>query len=289
MYKVFRSQVNVTCLTRSQPDLRRLLWPVFVYSFLTLVSDDYARESRTFFTSFKSQFEREHVDDLRSLEPISLPEHVQSNETAKLYRDNRYRLSITSVAYDGLTRYLEAKNVEGRATLHFIITEHLTVHSVERGTDSQYQLAQILNRAKGIEDFPAEDEGIPGHNPGSANFNRAVTDPTLPRLKLGQLPMEEEFKSDVRADLEDEDGQNPPANGQPSLVSHFDDRIKREESEEAPSRNEVQMPPATARDVAMEVQKIKEDRDRFRIETRSNGVGPGISVTMFTFHNTHDR
>ena len=33
----------------------------------------------------------------------------------------------------------------------------------------------------------------------------------------------------------------------------------------------------------MEVQRIKENRDRFRIEGRSGGVGPGVSVTMFTF------
>lgn len=38
----------------------------------------------------------------------------------------------------------------------------------------------------------------------------------------------------------------------------------------------------------MEVQKIKENRDRFKIEGRTGGVGPGVSVTMFTFHNTFD-
>lgn len=64
--------------------------------------------------------------------------------------------------------------------------------------------------------------------------------------------------------------------------------IKKEEDEDAPTRADIPYPPSTARDVAMEVQKVKENRDRFKIEGRTGGVGPAVSVCMFTFHNTHD-
>ena len=276
-------------LIHVQPDLRRLLWPIFVYSFLNLVSDDYPRESRIFFNAFKGQFENEHVDDLRTLEPISLPEHVETNETAKIYRGSKYRLSISSVAFYNLVRFLESKEKSGGAVLVGIIQGHLNVVTVERGNDAQYALAHVLHRAKNIEHFPAEDEGIPGHNPGSANTNRAAKDNVLPKLKLGPMPRDEDLKSDVRAELEEEDSRNPPLNGQVSLSDHFESQIKREDSEEAPSRGELQLPASVARDVAMEVQKVKEDRDRFRIEARTGGVGPAVSVTMFTFHNTHER
>ncbi|KAG8526864.1 uncharacterized protein KY384_008293 [Bacidia gigantensis] len=271
-----------------KPDLRRMFWPIFVYSFLNLVSDDQQKESKLFLHSFKAQFETEHVDDLRALESISLPDHVATNDTAKIYRGAKYRLSISSVAFYNLIRFLEEKEKEGGNVLVGVIQNHLNVNTIERGNDSQFALAQVLNRAKANEDFPAEDEGIPGHNPGSANTSRAAGDSVLTRLKLGPMPMEEDLRNDVHAELEDEDAKNPPAEGQPSLVSHFEDRIKREESEDAPTRNELQMPSSIARDVAMEVQKIKEDRDRFKIETRTGGVGPGVSVTMFTFHNTYD-
>ena len=103
------------------------------------------------------------------------------------------------------------------------------------------------------------------------------------------MPLESDLIGDVRAELEEEDTNNPPAAGQDSFVQHFEQRIKREESEDAPTRGELQLPPSMARDVAMEVQKVKEDRDRFKIEGRTGGVGPGVSVTMFTFHNTYDR
>jgi transcription initiation factor TFIID subunit 5 len=38
----------------------------------------------------------------------------------------------------------------------------------------------------------------------------------------------------------------------------------------------------------MEVQKIKENRDRLKIDSRTGGIGPGLSVVMYTFHNTSD-
>lgn len=272
-----------------QADLRRLLWPVFVHSFLTLVSDAYARESRIFFNNFKSNFEKEHVDDLRTLEPIALPEHVLSNDTAKIYRANKYRVTLSQVAFNNLIRFLESKDKEGGGLIVGVIQTYLAVVTVERAADDQSILARQLNRARAVEDFPAEDEGIPGHNPGSANLERTAGSSVLTRLKLGAMPLENDLMTDVRAELEDEDAKHPPVGSQNSLVTQFEQRIKREESEDAPTRNELQLPPSVARDVAMEVQKVKEDRDRFKIEGRTGGVGPGVSVTMFTFHNTYDR
>jgi len=39
----------------------------------------------------------------------------------------------------------------------------------------------------------------------------------------------------------------------------------------------------------MEVQKVREYRDRYKIDGRTGGVGPAVSVCMFTFHNTLDQ
>jgi transcription initiation factor TFIID subunit 5 len=102
------------------------------------------------------------------------------------------------------------------------------------------------------------------------------------------MPIESDLAEDVRIELEKEDIKHPPDAGRLSLVEEFEQNIKREDSMDAPSRNEIPLPPSRARDVVMEVQKIKENRDRFRIDGRSNGIGPGVSVCMFTFHNTLD-
>ncbi len=272
-----------------QPDLRRLLWPVFVYSFLNIVSDYYPRESCNFFNTFKEFFEREHEADLRALEPISLPEHVLTNDIAKIYQGAKYRVTMSSTAFYNLCQFLESKEKEGGTVIISILASCLNIVTVERAADDQHGLAKLVERARTVEDFPAEDEGIPGHNPGSANLDLNAGFTVLTKLKLGPLPMEPDLIGDVRADLESEDAVNPPGDGQNSLEQHFEQHIKREESEDAPNRTEIPLPQSVARDVAMEVQKVKENRDRFKIEGRTGGVGPGVSVTMFTFHNTFDR
>ncbi|KAL9601138.1 MAG: hypothetical protein Q9219_002737 [cf. Caloplaca sp. 3 TL-2023] len=287
-FDLFRNWIEEN-LEIYKPDLRRLLWPVFVYSFLDLVTDFYPREAKSFFGNFREMFENEHEGDLRGLQAIALPEHVVTNEIAKIYHSQRYRVTLSQTAFFNLISFLESKEKEGGAVIVSILQARLNVVTVERTAEDQFSLAKLLERARQMEDFPAEDEGIPGHNPGSANIDRNAGSTVLTKLKLGQIILDAEGRQDVLGDLEDEDKANPPVPGQPSLVEVFEQRIKREESEEVPGRTELPpRPPSLARDVAMEVQKVKENRDRMKITGRTGGVGPGVSIVMYTFHNTND-
>ena len=271
-----------------KPELKRVLWPVFVYSFLNLIGDFYPRDGQEFFNTFREAFEAEHEDDLRALAPMHDPEHLQQNVIAQLYRNNKYRLSLSNMAFMSLVQFLEAHDQQGGLAIMNLIHSHLNIRTVDRAADGGARgLAKLLAERNGDEDVPAEDEGIPGHHPGSANVDKNA--PTvLSKLHLGPMPMESDLMEDVKAELQDHDNSHPPASGQNSLTDEFEQRIKREPMDDIPSRDSLPFPPSTARDVAMEVQKVKENRDRFRIEGRTGGVGPGISVTMFTFHNTFD-
>ena len=242
-----------------------------------------------FFNAFKDQFEEEHADDMRALAAISLPEHADDSEIAKIYRDNKYRITLSSAAFFNLIQFLERKEKQGGSVILFIIQTHLNVVAIDRAADDTQSLAKMLGRAKATENFPAEDEGIPGHNAGSANTDRHTSSTILTRLKLGPLPMEPELLDDVQAELQEEDEKNLPGEGQSTFLSELNRMIKREESEEAPNRADIPLPASRVRDVMTEVQKVKENRDRYRIEGRTGGVGPGVSVCMFTFHNTYDK
>lgn len=283
---------RVSCsriLTSRQADLRRFEWPTFVYSFLHLVSDNRPGEARAFFSKFQSHFEGEHSDVLRNLGRLYHPEHVTSSEHAQIFLRNKYRLRINHNAFDALVLFLESEREKHSALLVNIIQTKLHVVTFERTTQHPSYLAKLLQRAHTREDYPAEDEGIPGHNPGSANTEQDPGSAVLVKLKLGGLPMDPDFVGEVRSRLDEEDARHPPTEGISSLGLHFDQVIKREESEDAPRRDEVPLPASTTRDVAMEVQKVKENRDRFKIESRTGGVGPAVSVIMYTFHNTFDR
>jgi transcription initiation factor TFIID subunit 5 len=263
---------------------------LFVYTFLEMITAFHPQDAKQFFEANKNLFLPEHSEDVRALEHIGLPEHVQENTVAKLYRSNKYRLILSNPAFSNLMQFLENKQKEGGSVMSAILSSYCMIITKDRAADDRFSFAAMLGRAHETETFPLEDEGIPGHHPGSAytGDNPAMTG-TLPRLKLGKMPPEQELESDVRGELEEFDAKNPPGPGQNTLVQEYEHMIKKEEDEEGPTRAEIPFPQSTARDVAIEVQRVKENRDRFKIEGRTGGVGPAVSVCMFTFHNTYDR
>ena len=273
-----------------RPEVQRLLWPIFVYSYLELVKGYYSRDAMRFCTKFGETFRKEHEVDLRSLERITLPEHTRDDNIAKVYGDNKYRLSLSNAAFNYFMQFLESIHKDPYSILIKIVENNLDLRQVDRASDDRFSFAAIILRGSEGQDMPAEDEGIPGHRPGNAISS---TDPTkgttLANLRLGRLPMDRELEEDVRAEVMDIDLQVPNAADQPSLVqTHELVNIKQEDDDEGPNRAELPFPTATSRDVAMEVQKIRENRDRLKIEGRTGGIGPGLSVCMYTFHNTYD-
>lgn len=275
-----------------RPELVRLLWPIFVQSYFGLVVDFAPAEAVAhFFREFSSRFKREHEDELRQLSMITEHPHVQQSNLGKTYRGEnaKYRLSLSAMAYASLIQFLESKQDQGGVVISGLISSHVHVVTAERTVAaSDRSLAAMLARSGDDFDIPAEDEGIPGHNPGSANTDRNAPG-VLPNLKLGQMPLDPEAMEDVRAELKEEDDRNPPLAGDSTLLNVFEQRIKQEPADDAPNREAIPLPPPLARDIKSEVGKIREYRDRFKIDPKSNGVGPGVSVCMYTFHNTHDK
>jgi transcription initiation factor TFIID subunit 5 len=273
-----------------QPELRKLLWPVFVYSFLGLLREYFIKDAETYFTTYRSQFERDHEEDVKALQSVRLPQHLQDSRIAKLYLENKYRITLTMMPFYNLILFLESKAYDGAQPIMDITRENMTIVTVDRAVESEKSLRAIIN-ANDDDGLPAEDEGIPGHNPGHPLTTRHDPEAIASRirLQLGPYPEDQDLQEDVRAALQEEDAKNPPRPGQNSLVEEYEQRIKREPTEDGPSRDLVPLPPSLARDVSMEVQKIIEHRDRYKMEGRTGGVGPAVSVTMYTFHNTFDR
>lgn len=227
-----------------------------------------------------------HEHDLRRLEYTLLAEHQEENSVAKTYRENRYRLPITNASFQYLMQFLESLPTAWYKLFINIIEKHMDVRPVPRATDDKFSFESILR--KGQEEQVVEDEGIPGHKPGSAISS---TDPNvgnnLAQLKLGKLPLEKELDDDVRGDVTELDLDEP--NAETSLLqTHENMRVKKEDEDDGPLRTDIPYPQSTARDVAMEVQKIRENRDRLKLEGRTGGVGPGLSCVIYTFHNTKD-
>ncbi|OAA54728.1 transcription initiation factor tfiid [Niveomyces insectorum RCEF 264] len=265
-------------------ELEKLLWPVFVYAFLDMVEQGFIQESKFFLKELRPNFESDHADDLRTFDTIQLPAHVAENPTTKIYRENRYRIPLSQHASAQLFGFLERQEDAGGSVITLLLQAHCQVDATVRGPIDPYSFEAIARRVQNANLDEADiQEGIPGVFTGVSN--RDVLD-VHTALKLGPLPMEAELRDDVRAELEEQDRRQPPAAGVPTLVSEFDAKIKQEEGADGPSRADLPLPPSRARDVVMEMQKVRENRDRFQIADRTGGAGVPVSVCMFTFHNT---
>ncbi|GAW17246.1 hypothetical protein ANO14919_067010 [Xylariales sp. No.14919] len=267
-------------------ELGKVMWPLFVYSYLRLVAQGSTAHAKEFMQKGRARFETARIDELRVLELITLAPHVQENSMAKLYRENRYVIPINKSLTGNLFHFLERELDQCGAVVLDIIQQHCRVDSVDRGPIEPFSFEAIYRRARNQElDDVDIQEGIPGLTSRSGVANRDILE-NQAALKLGPLPLDGELRDDIAAELEEEDRLHPPKDGIPTLVDEFNSMhpIKKEAGD-SPQRTDIPYPPSRARDVVVEMQKVRENRDRFRIEGRTGGAGPGLSVCMFTFHN----
>ncbi|KAI1377136.1 WD40 repeat-like protein [Hypoxylon crocopeplum] len=268
-------------------ELSKLLWPLFIYSYLRLVGQGSYAHAQEFLEQIRGRFEKTHPDELKTLAVMTLSQHVRENAFAKVYLENQYIIPISKSLTGHLFHFLERDLEQCGAIVLDIIQQHCRVDSVDRGPIEPFSFEAIYRRAR-HQDLDEVDiqEGIPGISYRSGLANRNILD-NAAALKLGPLPLEPDLRSDVIAELEEEDRRHePPPDGVPTLVEEFNvmHSIKKE-SGDSPQRTDIPYPPSRARDVVMEMQKVRENRDRFRIEGRTGGIGPAISVCMLTFHN----
>lgn len=251
------------------------------------MSQGYADDAKTYLKDIGHHFQPAHADDLKTFGLVMLPQHVVENSVTKLYKENKYRIPLNQHATGDLFNFLERESEQGGSVIRHVLVQYCQIDSTARGPITPFSFEAVFRRSKNldIEEIDAK-EGIPGVNIGLSN--KDLLDPGAP-LTLGPLPMDPELRDDIRAEIEDDERRNPPALGTSSLLEEFDHRIKREESADAPSRADLPLPPSRPRDIMLEMQKLRENRDRFKIEGRTGGVGVPISACMFTFHNSFGR
>ncbi|PWW80238.1 WD40 repeat-like protein [Tuber magnatum] len=252
-----------------KPELRRLLFPVFVHSFLQLVKEGHTKPSQSFFAEHSVEHAAAHADDLMKLKAISLPQHIDDDHLARLYRENKYKVNFSSTTSNLLIHFLEETEDNGGRVILRIINDHIEMKTIiGRPT--------MFGEEEGI---LGEDEGIAGHTSGHSESGAI-----LPVIRLGPLPMPADFMADVEDELREEDA----AGGDFSvgLLDEFHKNIKREESEDSLMRGHLPLPPYTGVDIEREVRLVKESREKMKL---SGAPAPALpSVLMYTFHNTND-
>uniref|UniRef100_A0A0E0LIB7 TFIID subunit TAF5 NTD2 domain-containing protein n=1 Tax=Oryza punctata TaxID=4537 RepID=A0A0E0LIB7_ORYPU len=86
-------------------ELLRILYPLFVHCFMDLVAEGHTQEACSFFHTFRE--DHEHSRDLKKLESILSPLHLEEMEVARSLRQNKFGIKLCEVySYELLLQYL---------------------------------------------------------------------------------------------------------------------------------------------------------------------------------------
>ncbi|XP_006657544.1 transcription initiation factor TFIID subunit 5-like isoform X2 [Oryza brachyantha] len=108
-------------LDQYKHELLRILYPLFIHCFMDLVAEGHTQEAHSFFHTFRE--DHEHSRDLKKLEGILSPSHLEEMEVARSLRENKFRIKLCGSSYDLLLQYLHKTQA---LVLLGIINERIT-------------------------------------------------------------------------------------------------------------------------------------------------------------------
>jgi transcription initiation factor TFIID subunit 5 len=119
-----------------KPELMRVLFPMFVHCYLTLVKKNKVEESRDFFARFHEDHVRAHCDDVRGLSAIALPEHLETDACAVKFMKHKFSIEMCFQSFDLLVRFLRASDGSGATKCLAILNENVGVKITQRDSPS---------------------------------------------------------------------------------------------------------------------------------------------------------
>ncbi|CCE65522.1 hypothetical protein TPHA_0L01690 [Tetrapisispora phaffii CBS 4417] len=300
-YRLLKEWVD-SSLEMYKSDLDQILYPVFIYIFLKIVSKS-PIHARGFFDKYSSDFRAFHSTEINRLFSVNSQDHIKENEIANAFHSNRYRVTLTKTTVNLLLFYLNDNVNIGGSLIISILNEYMELNIVETVTSKE-------RLQDGIKLISENDR---------SNINYEINSTPV---KLGKLPQDEEFIKEIETELkildekEKQNIVNTAENNKPlppitlleefrgllsrSYVDYFGKKNKgsnigseisekksasRSVDIQSPSIEVLPLPPKNALDLKIEIQKVKEYRDYVPLYDLKTALP---SVCMFTFLNTNN-
>ncbi|KAK0208082.1 TFIID and SAGA subunit [Desarmillaria ectypa] len=124
-----------------RPEFRPILFPIFCHFYLDLIQRGFKDAALRFFSSFSASLAPAHTTILHHLSTLLLPAHVQNDELAQRFRDEKYAIRMSRSGFGLLVGWLtegvggEAsgagegfsgeKGKRGRAAVMRVVNNHL--------------------------------------------------------------------------------------------------------------------------------------------------------------------
>ncbi|KAG2213828.1 hypothetical protein INT47_001097 [Mucor saturninus] len=265
-YKCLRQWIE-NSLDWYKPELRSVLFPIFVHSYLDLVGKNIPEKAKQFMDVYRLDHVELHTPDLNTLQTVTEPQHIRENELAQMYRNNKYNLRMSSVPFELIINYLQDNKF---MSLLRIVNQYLNIQVVH---------GKLLKSAGGLE---MDDVGITGHQTQQIEeFNKQS-------VQLGLIQLDQAFKDEVEQAIKDmesskkDENEQTPVNDQSPLIETFK-KVVQENTSDGPAFGDIPLPPYRGTDITAEIESLNNLNHRMPL---NDGSLP--SICCYTFHNTHD-
>ncbi|CDH56267.1 transcription initiation factor tfiid subunit 5 [Lichtheimia corymbifera JMRC:FSU:9682] len=255
-----------------KPELRNVLFPIFIHAYLDLVSKNMQEQAKEFMETYKNDHIETHMLDINRFETVTTPEHVRENELAQLYRSNKYYLRMSGVPFELFLNYLQDNKY---MLLLRIVNQYLNIQVIH---------GKLLDAGMDADDATGVI-GITGHESQQIeSFNQQT-------LQLGETQMDPAFKDEVEQALKEQDASNKETSAENVAMNGSAEKglldaykkVKQETTADGPAFGDIPLPQYRGTDIQAEIDSLKDLRKRISL-----GSASLPSICCYTFHNTHD-
>ncbi|KAI0307877.1 TFIID and SAGA subunit [Multifurca ochricompacta] len=292
-----------------RPEFRPIIFPIFCHFYLDLVQFGFKDAAQEFFETFSPSLEPLHSTTIHRLSTLRLPSHIQSDETAQRFRNEKYTIQMSRSGFALLLGWLtegvggEApglgdgffgeKGRRGRAAVMRVVNNHLRFDvatttaskSFTSWEDNTGLLSSLIPQSNGT--------STPFTNPQA--FNDAVGE-----LKLGPAPISDELRAETGKSLREQSMVDR------DLAGQYDNHLVRPTAIAgiiSPTIADLLPHPPSfkAVDVRREVEKVRDARKRIRLDPSAHSSADGNtpqgaaarqrslpSICAYTLYDTHE-
>ncbi|KAJ6575037.1 TFIID and SAGA subunit [Mycena capillaripes] len=256
-----------------RPEFRPILFPIFVHFYLDLIQRGLKEAAVKFYSSFASSLAPSHSTTLHHISTLLLPAHVQTDEVAQRFRDEKYVVRMSRSGFGLLVGWLtegvggEAFGAgdgftgemgkRGRVSVMRVVNNHLRFDVTTSNTTS-------VSPNSWEESTGLLSSLVPRANGSTTSVNNAQAFNMIRGdLKLGPAPISDELRNETQRVLRDQAlvDRDPTAYDVQSTRQAIPGVLSPTESDLLPH-------PPTFRtmDVEREANHVRDARKRIRLE-----------------------
>ncbi|KAG6818000.1 hypothetical protein H0H87_009155 [Tephrocybe sp. NHM501043] len=260
-----------------RPEFRPILFPIFCHFYLDLIQHGFKDAALRFFSTFSASLSPSHNATLHHISTLLLPAHVQNDELAQRFRNEKFSIRMSRSGFSLLVGWLtegvggEApgsgdgfsgeKGKRGRAAVMRVVNNHLRfdVTSSNPSAFSPHAWEEITGLMSSL--IPKASGSATATYTNPQAFNASKGD-----LKLGPAPVLEELHIEAERVLREQAMLERDPNGQ--YESYQFPRPTSMPGMLVPLESELLPHPPTFKtvDVEREVNAVRDARKRIRLE-----------------------